>query len=290
MSAACVSTHCDSRTYSRKLWRAARLFAAQRYAKFAGVFSDYICISDYQYEIVAPFLPEGVAVHRLSNPIEASDPGPKPNPASGEFIFAGRLSPEKGASLFAEAAARAGVTPVFIGDGPILEDLRARYPAARFLGWQDPAQVRAAMRAARALVFPSLWYEGQPLTVLEAKAMGTPVIVSDICAGREEIEDGVTGLWFKSADAASLAAALERVKDDALVARLSQAAHAAYWRAPPTLAAHVLGLTGVYRAMLERRGPGSREVEPEAAGVDGVAARARVGEYARAGAKVARKS
>jgi glycosyltransferase involved in cell wall biosynthesis len=29
--------------------------------------------------------------------------------------------------------------------------------------------VRAAIRAARALVFPSLWYEGQPLTVLEAK-------------------------------------------------------------------------------------------------------------------------
>jgi glycosyltransferase involved in cell wall biosynthesis len=286
MSAACVSTHCDSRDYARKLWRVARLFAAQRYAKFADVFSDYICISDYQSQIVAPYLPAGVATHRLSNPIEASDLGPKPNPASGEFVFVGRLSPEKGAYLFAEAAALAGLTPTFIGDGPIADELRARHPGARFLGWREPAEVRESLRAARALVFPSLWYEGQPLTVLEAKAMGTPVIVSDICAGREEIEDGETGLWFESADVGALAAALERMKDDALVARLSHAAHASYWRDPPTLEAHVIGLTGVYRGMLERRraaAPG--EAEARVSGAPPLVER-----YARVGARAARKS
>ena len=68
------------------------------------------------------------------------------------------------------------------------------------------------MRAARTLVFPSLWYEGLGLTALEAKAMGTPVIVSDICAAREQIADGAEGLWFRSGDAASLAGALERAE------------------------------------------------------------------------------
>ena len=109
------------------------------------------------------------------------------------------------------------------------------------------------MRAARALVFPSLWYEGQPLTVLEAKAMGTPVIVSDVCAGREEIEDGVSGLWIKSADVESLARALERLKDDSLVQRMSDAVHHSYWRDPPTLEAHVGRVTAIYREMLDRR-------------------------------------
>ena len=253
LSAACLSTHCDSRNYPRKLWRAARLVVAQQYARLPRVFSDYICISGYQEKIVAPYLPKGVAVHRVSNPIDASDLGPKENPASGEVIFVGRLSPEKGAFLFAEAAARAGVTPTFIGDGPIAEDLRARFPNIVCLGWLEPALVRKHMRAARALVFPSLWYEGQPLTVLEAKAMGTPVVVSDICAGREEIEDGVSGLWFKSADVGALTHALERIKDDALIARLSQGAYQSFWRDPPTLDAHIERVTAIYRDMLDSR-------------------------------------
>ena len=121
------------------------------------------------------------------------------------------------------------------------------------LGWREPAAVRAAMRAARALVFPSLWYEGLGLTALEAKAMGTPVIVSDICAAREQIADGAEGLWFRSGDAASLASALERLKDDALVARLSRAAYESYWREPPTLSRHVEQTLAVYDEALARR-------------------------------------
>ena len=109
------------------------------------------------------------------------------------------------------------------------------------------------MRAARALVFPSLWYEGLGLTALEAKAMGTPVIVSDICAAREQIADGAEGLWFRSGDAASLASALERLKDDALVARLSRAAYESYWREPPTLSRHVEQTLAVYDEALARR-------------------------------------
>ena len=107
MSLSCLATHCDSRNYPRKLWRFGRLFAAQAPLRMRNAFSDYICISGYQADIVAPYLPQGAVVHRLSNPIEASDLGPKANPSSGEFVFVGRLSPEKGAFLFAEAAARA---------------------------------------------------------------------------------------------------------------------------------------------------------------------------------------
>ncbi len=253
MSAACIATHCDSRTYPRKLWRSARLFVAQGYMQMAQAFSDYICISAHQGEIVAPFRPRGATVHRLSNPIDAVDLGPKSDPASGDFIFVGRLSPEKGAYLFAEAAARIGVTPVFIGDGPIADELAAKYPTARFLGWLAPEKVREAMRAARAMVFPSLWYEGQPLTVMEANAMGTPVIVSDICAGREEVVNETSGLWFKSGDVEALASAMTRMRDDAFVSRLSHAAHARYWRAPPTLEAHVDGLEAIYHSMLMRQ-------------------------------------
>ncbi|ATQ68029.1 MULTISPECIES: glycosyltransferase family 4 protein [Methylosinus] len=259
LSPSCWATHCDSRNYPRKLWRNARLTVAQRLARLPEIFSDYVCISDYQQQIVGPYLPKRARLHRVSNPIDCENLGRKSDPATGDVIFVGRLSAEKGAFLFAEAAARAGLRPAFIGDGPIADELRTRYPQARFLGWLPPDRVRAEMRAARALAFPSLWYEGQPLTVLEAKAMGTPIVVSDICAGREEVEDGVGGLWFSSGDVDSLEAALLRLKDDALVARLSDGAYDAFWRDPPTLDRHVERILAVYAEVRERKRVERRE-------------------------------
>jgi glycosyltransferase involved in cell wall biosynthesis len=253
MSLACWTTHCDSRNYAFKLWRNARLLIAQRLAHLAEAFDDYVLISDLQEELLAPYLPKRARVSRVVNPIEAEPLGEKENPAAGEMIFVGRLSLEKGAFLFAEGAAKAGLAPVFVGDGPIAGELAARFPQAKLLGWKQPVEVRAALRAARALVFPSLWYEGQPLTVQESMALATPAIVSDICAAREQIEDGVSGLLFKGNDAASLAQALTRAKDDALIARLSPAAYERYWRHPPTLARHVEETLALYERALARR-------------------------------------
>lgn len=250
LSAACWATHCDSRSYGRKLWRNARLTVAKHAVHLPEVFTHYIAISDFQHAIAAPLVPKSATLLRIDNPVSVPDLGPKPDPASGDIVFVGRLSPEKGAFVYAEAARRAGMSPTFVGDGPIATEIAARFPDARLLGWQDADGVRAAMRSARALVFPSLWYEGQPLTVLEAKALGVPVIVSDACAGREEVENGVTGLWFKSQDVADLARALNAMRDDARVAAMSRAAYAAYWRRPLTLDLHIERITELYGHML----------------------------------------
>ncbi len=251
LGAACLTTNCDAVSHARKIWRSARLALANDIVGLRGVFSDFICISNVQREIVAPWLPAGRRTHFISNPVDVADLGSKADAATGDFVFVGRVSPEKGPLLFAEAARRANIIPTFVGDGPLGQELRARFPEARLLGWQAPDAARAALRNARALVFPSLWYEGQPLTVLEAKALGTPVVVSDVCAGREEIVNGEMGLWFRSGDVDDLARALETLKDDAIVRRLSATAHTDYWRDPPTRARHVERLTTVYRGMLD---------------------------------------
>ncbi|MDE2577882.1 MAG: glycosyltransferase [Hyphomicrobiales bacterium] len=253
MSADCLTTNCDSVSYARKVWRSARLGFAHGPMGFPRVFSDFIRISKVQAGVLAPYLPKDARLHLVSNPIEAEDLGPKEDAASGDIAFVARISPEKGPFLFAEAARIAGVQAVFVGDGPAAAQLKARYPEARILGWQPADAARAALRKARALVFPSLWYEGQPLTVLEAKAAGTPVIVSDVCAGRESIENGKQGLWFKSNDAQDLARALMRMKDDDTVRAMSREAYADYWRDPPTLDRHVQRILTIYRGMIERR-------------------------------------
>lgn len=250
LSAACWATNCDSRSYSRKLWRNVRQTVMAHGARLPEVFDDVILISDFQRGVVGDRLPRGARVHRVSNPIAVADLGPKPDPAAGAFTFVGRLSPEKGVLVFAEAARRLGVRPVFVGEGPMRDELASRYPEADLRGWHDQAGVAAAMRAARALVFPSLWYEGQPLTVLEAKGLATPVIVSDGCAGRDSVEHGITGLWFRRGDAGDLASAMAQLRHDGTVARMSRASHAAFWRDPPSIERHVAEIVKVYRTAI----------------------------------------
>ena len=61
------------------------------------------------------------------------------------------------------------------------------------LGRDRTEEVKKYMKGARALIFPSLWYEGAPLTPLEAMSFAIPCAISKDCAGNEYItnENGV---------------------------------------------------------------------------------------------------
>lgn len=249
MSASCILAKCDARSYPRKVARMIRHAGLAHVARLPELFSHIVTISDLQESVVRPLMPNGTVFHRVDNPIAVAQ-APVHEGPPGDFLFVGRISTEKGAPIFAEAARRAGVRALFVGDGSERADLAARYPEAVMLGWRDPAAVQALMRQARALVFPSVWYEGQPLTVYEALACGTPVVVSDACAGREAVVDGETGFWFRSGDPDALAAHLRRLSDDALAARMGRAAHGRYWTAPLTPDVHLDRLTGIYETVM----------------------------------------
>ncbi len=253
LSLPCLARNCDSRPFPFKLWRSLRSLTAKYWHDLPGALGDVVYFHPFQRAIIAPHLPATTHLHEIANPIEVEDLGPKASPASGDILFLGRISGEKGVLLYCEAARRAGQVPVFVGDGPARQSVLSRYPEARILGWHDAAGVRKRLREARALVFPSLWYEGQPLTVLESLALGTPVISGDGTAGRESIIDGQTGLWFRQADADDLARALRAMADDALVTRLSHNAYARYWAAPFTIERHCIRLEQVYAQLLDRQ-------------------------------------
>ncbi len=131
LSASCLTTDCDSRSYSRKLWRSLRHAVMERIAGMPAIFSDIIAISDFQLEAVGHRLPHGVRIHQVSNPIRVPALGPKPPRPAGPLTFVGRISPEKGPFVFAEAARMAGVEALFVGDGPLKDELNRRYPEVR---------------------------------------------------------------------------------------------------------------------------------------------------------------
>lgn len=130
------------------------------------------------------------------------------------FLFVGRLSVEKGVGVLLEAwSGFAEHKLVIAGDGPEGETLRTKYghlKNVRFVGHQTKEEVTRLMKECRALIFPSIWYEGLPLTIIEAFATGTPVIGSNLGAMSEMIRDGHNGLLFEVANTGSLRSAIER--------------------------------------------------------------------------------
>jgi glycosyltransferase involved in cell wall biosynthesis len=136
------------------------------------------------------------------------DPGPRSVPASSSrtVLYAGRLSPEKGVDVLVEGwrriAAGTSLELVIVGDGPSRAALERRAdPSIRFEGRLPPSAVRERMHAARALVIPSIWYEGQPIVALEALAAGLPVLASRT-GGMPDLLDPLGREWLVAPGAA----------------------------------------------------------------------------------------
>lgn len=130
----------------------------------------------------------------------------------GYFVYAGRLAPEKGLVTLLRAAAASRQRLVLAGSGPEEEALRRLAQElgvdAVFAGHLDKPGLKRLIGEALALVLPSEWYENAPVSVLEAYALGRPVIGSRIGGIPELVVPGGTGLLVEPGDAAALAEAL----------------------------------------------------------------------------------
>lgn len=120
---------------------------------------------------------------------------------SNDFLYIGRLSEEKGINLLLNAFAANGFNLIIAGDGPYKEKVinySKRFNNIKFLGLVDKEKVFSLMQSCTALVFPSIWPEGMPLTIIEALACGMPVITSKSGAMLDMITDEFDGLYFET--------------------------------------------------------------------------------------------
>ena len=137
------------------------------------------------------------------------------------LVFAGRLGPQKAVGVLLEALVNAdGVMLAIAGDGPERGALERHVGElgldgrVRFLGAVPRETVLRLFRAADASVLPSAW-ENFPHTVVEALAVGCPVIATAVGGVPEVVHDGENGLLVAPNDAAGLAAAIRRFFSDA---------------------------------------------------------------------------
>lgn len=169
---------------------------------------QYVALSRFQRELVinGGLPPDRVTV--IPNFLEP-DPGVAGGHRGG-IVYVGRLSVEKGINpMLAAAKTAPGVLRV-AGTGPLhpLVERAAAEGDVTALGPLSGDAVSGELGSAVALIVPSLWFEGFPMVVLEAYALGTPVIASRIGSLAEIVEDGITGLLVEPNDPDALAQAM----------------------------------------------------------------------------------
>lgn len=135
-----------------------------------------------------------------------------------QLLFVGRLTDQKApldlleAFLLLPDKRRQQTSVTFVGDGPLRTALQDRITAAgvrssvSLVGWQP--DIMPFMQEASLLVLPSRW-EGLPNVVLEAMAIGLPVVCSDVDGCRELVDSGATGILVPPQSPEQLAKAIE---------------------------------------------------------------------------------
>lgn len=125
------------------------------------------------------------------------------------IVYFGRLSQEKGLFTLFKAIKGRNIELKIVGDGPLRQKLEYRIKEDRldnvfFTGYKQDKELKEEITKSMLVVLPSEWYENNPRTVIEAFALGKPVIGAKIGGIPELVQDGKTGLTFEPGNAADL--------------------------------------------------------------------------------------
>lgn len=139
--------------------------------------------------------------------------------------YIGQIAPHKGVNVligaFCRLRARSQQVQLLLYGDPnkfpnFAQKLRRQAEGRNdiiWAGWFDNAQIRSIHAGLDILVVPSIWYENSPTVILEAFALGTPVIASDLGGMAELVHHEVNGLLFSPGDEEALAQQLQRLVD-----------------------------------------------------------------------------
>ncbi len=149
-------------------------------------------------------------IHNFIELDEMEGPAKKQN----YVLYFGRLSEEKGLELFLNCCKRLPHIKFKIaGIGP-LEHICSGIPNVDFVGFKKGEELKELISRALFSVYPSIWYENCPLSILESEALGTPVIASRMGGIAELIENNETGILIDDMNEDKLAKEIDDLQRD----------------------------------------------------------------------------
>jgi glycosyltransferase involved in cell wall biosynthesis len=233
LSANCLGTNCDRRSYLQKIWRVVRSLTLRGLIDLSHKSATILAVHDGMVDYLVRGGISADSIKVLRNPVTPWSDTRIMVETNRKFLFVGRLDHDKGAELLAQSARDAGVPIQMIGDGPLRSLLERSYPEAELMGWQSRKQIAQIARDARVVVMPTGSRETFGLVAFEALTSGIPAIVSRFAATSDEIVRKNIGFACDPYDAKSLADLLQMMAtDDNRLQLMSERA----WKARESLA------------------------------------------------------
>lgn len=172
----------------------------------------FIYVSNFAKDIQEKYMPAlkskpNITLYNFSTSISDNS---KSMPADRYYLYFGRLSYEKGVRTLLGAFKDLPQCKLkVVGTGPKEAELRAfadneKMQSVEFLGYKQGEELADLVRNAYFVIVPSEWYENNPMAIIEAYSVGTPVIGARIGGIPEIIVEGETGFLFESGNVESL--------------------------------------------------------------------------------------
>jgi len=223
--------------------------------------ATYIAVSEFAREI---YVAGGLPAEKIAVKPNFIHPSPEPGAGGGGYaLYVGRLNVEKGVATMLEAwkSAHEAIPLKIVGEGPLADLVITAARKCRrieYLGAKLLPEVLDLMRSAEFLVFPSEWYETMGRTIMEAFAVGTPVVAARIGPPATMVVSGETGFHFTPGSVAELRERAEWCSRNldhlrAMRGKARQAFDACY-----TGAANAGMLLAIYGRAQEAAGPAPR--------------------------------
>lgn len=191
---------------------AAEQYFRNRFFSPAKHIDGYIYVSNFAKDIQEKYLPAvketpNITLYNFSTSIADNA---KETPRDKYFLFFGRLSYEKGVGTLLKAFSELPNCKLkVVGTGPKENELKSLATASgmenvEFLGYKRGKELQDLVANAYFVIVPSEWYENNPMTIIEAYSVGTPVIGAAIGGIPEIVVENKTGFQFESGSSESL--------------------------------------------------------------------------------------
>ena len=190
----CVIKNCEG-SFSKSFGYALRNWWARRWRYYLDNVDVFMSLTNFQHDCLKNAGIGSNSIVNVPNMVDTFEN--KPGVSEGEYIgYAGRLSKEKGINILVDVAKINTEIPfVAAGSYEAMPELEYKIPANfTLLGYCANERLHKFYEDARIIVFPSVWFEGFPIVLLEAMLHEKAVICSDIGGLSDIVDNGVTGL------------------------------------------------------------------------------------------------
>lgn len=174
---------------------------------------------------------------------------------SDYMVYLGRLTEEKGVRTLILAVNKLPKVKLkIIGDGPLKSEL-ARIAALNieFLGYKNPTEIKNLVGQAKFMIIPAIWPENNPISVLEAMALGKPIMATDLGGLPELVDEGKGGWLYRPGDVDNLSEKIKLLYFDLDKIKQFGAYNRAKTAKEYNAAKHYRQLISIYEALIKQK-------------------------------------